>query len=328
MTFDERINKGKFKVLVVDDENSMRFLLTQMLEGEGYHVLEAEDGESAIEIFNKEKPDIILIDAMMPILDGMSTCRRIRQSDSGKSVPVLMVSGLDDDGIVDMAFEAGVSDFITKPFQFGILRQRVKRALRLKTTESLLEEQLLNERSITEAVEDGIIITDAKNRIISFNASAEFIFNYKSHEILGIEIASIIPELSGEMIKSDSGGSAECKSIKIKKETTGIKNGGEKFPIRIALNGLDSGNKLICIRDLTEKKRAQSTIKTAEFVFDNIKEFICVLDSTCAIQFTNPAFQTLFGRTQTQLTGSGLKTLIAGASSQTAFDNIDRKSVV
>jgi PAS domain S-box-containing protein len=321
MTFNDRINDNKFKVLVVDDEKSIRFLLAQMLESEGYLVLEAEDGESAIKIFNKEKPDMILIDAMMPILDGMSTCRRLRQSEAGKSVPVLMLTGLDDDSVVDMAFEAGVSDFITKPFQFSVLRQRVKRILRLKTAESLLEERLSNERSITEAVEDGIIITDMKNHIISFNSSAEFIFNYKSHEILGANISAIIPELADEIIKLDYNDNGEYKNIKIKKETAGIKNGGEKFPARVTLNGLDSGNKLISVHDLTERKQTQSAIKTADLVFNNIKEAICVLDSACAIQFANPAFRTLSDCAEAQLTDCPLKSIIAGAKSLTAFDN-------
>ena len=177
---NDNIINDKFKVLVVDDESSVRFLLTQMLEGEGYEVIEASDGESAIEIFKSEAPDMILIDAMMPILDGMSTCRMLRRLDTGKNVPVLMITGLDDDSVVDMAFESGVSDFITKPFQFSVLRQRVKRMLRLKTAESMLEEKLVNERSITELVNDGIIITDAGNQIISFNPSAEDIFNFKA----------------------------------------------------------------------------------------------------------------------------------------------------
>lgn len=321
MSYDDRLMNKKFKVLVVDDERSIRFLLTQMLESEGYLVMEAEDGESAIEIFNKEKPDMILIDAMMPILDGMSTCRRLRQSDNGKSVPVLMVTGLDDDSVVDMAFEAGVSDFITKPFQFSVLRQRVKRILQLKTAESLLEERLSNERSITEAVEDGIIITDMKNQIISFNPSAEFIFNYKSHEILGAKISNIIPELTDEIIKLDDKQNGENKNIKIKKETAGIKNGGEKFPVRITLNGLDSGNKLISVHDLTERKKTQSAIKTAELVFNNIKEAICVLDSNFAIQLTNPAFWTLNACDESEVTGRPLKSIITNAKSIATFES-------
>ncbi len=287
-----------FKVLVADDEKSVRFLLSQMLEKEGYEIVEAENGENTLDIFKSEKPDMILIDAMMPILDGLSTCRRLRSMPEGKSVPILMITGLDDDSIVDMAFEAGVSDFITKPFQFSVLRQRVKRMLRLKTAESMLEEKLSRERSITEAVEDGIIITDVNNYIISFNPAAELIFNIKATEILSKKINIIIPDLTDETIKtSDLNGGENGGNLKIKKEMTGIKNDGEKIPLNVSLNGMDSGNKLIDVRDLTERKQTQSAIKMAELVFNNIKDSLCVINADRIIQSANPAFYQLCGCT-------------------------------
>ncbi|HPG56788.1 MAG TPA: response regulator, partial [Candidatus Wallbacteria bacterium] len=319
---NDNIINDKFKVLVVDDESSVRFLLTQMLEGEGYEVIEASDGESAIEIFKSEAPDMILIDAMMPILDGMSTCRMLRRLDTGKNVPVLMITGLDDDSVVDMAFESGVSDFITKPFQFSVLRQRVKRMLRLKTAESMLEEKLVNERSITELVNDGIIITDAGNQIISFNPSAEDIFNFKAADIIGRKISEIIPELTDEAIKRDSEAAGENKNIKIKKETAGKKRDRTQIPIGLTLNGLDSGNKLISVHDLTEKKQTQSTIKMAEMVFENIREAICVIDSGCIVQFTNPAFCALSGYSEQQTIGQSIKLIMPDVRAQAAFDEI------
>lgn len=321
MNTNDGLKDDIFKVLVVDDEKGVRFLLTQMLESEGYRVFEAADGESAIEIFRKEKPDMILIDAMMPLLDGMSTCRIIRKLDGGQKIPVLMITGLDDDSVVDLAFESGVSDFITKPFQFSVLRQRVKRMLRLKAAESMIEENIVKERSITEFVEDGIIITDPMYRIISFNPSAESIFDYKPHDVMGKNITCIIPDLTDETIKTAAEKTDENKNIKIRKETAGVKNGGEKIPICLTLNGLDSGNKLISIRDLTEKKQTQSTIKMAEMVFENIKEAICVADSDCVVHFTNPAFNSLTGYKESHIDGSSLRLIISDPRSRFDFDN-------
>lgn len=313
-----------FKVLVVDDERSVRFLLTQMLESEGYTVIEAADGENAVEMFRREKPDMILIDAMMPLLDGMSTCRIIRKLDGGQKIPVLMITGLDDDGVADMAFESGVSDFITKPFQFSVLRQRVKRMLRLKAAESMIEEKLSKERSITELVDDGIIIIDPGNRVISFNPSAEEIFGCSAAEIMEGKLERLIPELTDEFIEKCSAEADERKNIKIKKETAGVRKGGECVPLSLTLNGLDSGNKLISVRDLTENKQAQSTIKMAEMIFENIKEAICVVDSQCLVQSANPAFYELTGYRAASIIGNPLRLIITDPRSREAFDGVVR----
>ena len=102
-----------YRLLVVDDEEKIRVLVRKYAEYEGYEVEEAADGMSAIELCRQEKFDLIILDVMMPELDGFSACREIRKF---SQVPVLMLSARGEEYDRIHGFELGVDDYVTKPF--------------------------------------------------------------------------------------------------------------------------------------------------------------------------------------------------------------------
>lgn len=116
-------------ILVVDDESRMRKLLRDFLSAKGYQILEAEDGEKAIEVFeeNKNKVKLILLDVMMPKLDGWSVLRKIRQD---SNVPVIMLTARGEEQDELFGFELGVDEYISKPFSPKILVARVEAILK------------------------------------------------------------------------------------------------------------------------------------------------------------------------------------------------------
>ena len=116
-------------ILVVDDESRMRKLLKDFLSVKGYHILEAEDGEKAIEVFeeNRNKIKLILLDVMMPKLDGWSVLRKIRQD---SNVPVIMLTARGEEQDELFGFELGVDEYISKPFSPKILVARVEAILK------------------------------------------------------------------------------------------------------------------------------------------------------------------------------------------------------
>lgn len=116
-------------VLIVDDDRLFRMQLNLFLTKEGYRVAEANDGEEALSEFMHLQPDLVLLDAQMPILDGFSCCTQIRRLADGDRVPILILTGLEDAASVNLAFEVGASDYITKPIQWAVLRQRVRRLI-------------------------------------------------------------------------------------------------------------------------------------------------------------------------------------------------------
>ena len=131
------------RILIVDDEGVTRMLIRRVLEGHGYRVLEAQDGQTAAQLCADEAPDLVLMDVRMPVMNGFDACSAIRRQALGRHTPVLMLTALDDVEAVRFAFEAGATDFITKPINWALLAQRVRYALRTSQTERALRESQL-----------------------------------------------------------------------------------------------------------------------------------------------------------------------------------------
>ena len=119
--------ENKKIILVVDDEKPIRDILVYNLQKEGYQAIEAEDGEKAIDIALEKKPDLILLDIMLPKVDGLTVCKRLRHS---LNVPILILSAKDDEIDKILGLELGADDYITKPFSVRELMARVKANLR------------------------------------------------------------------------------------------------------------------------------------------------------------------------------------------------------
>mgnify|MGYP001029416852 CR=1 FL=1 len=135
-------------VLVVDDDPMTRMLVVEALEPEGFSVHGAGSGMEGIEAFRRHKPDIILLDVSMPGMDGFECCRRIRKLPGGEHVPVVVLTGNDDDESITSAFEAGATDFVSKPMRWKLLGYRVRYLLR---SSAVLDELARSEGSLAFA---------------------------------------------------------------------------------------------------------------------------------------------------------------------------------
>jgi len=142
--------KNSKLILVIDDDRLMRIQLRRAMEQEGYQVTEAIDGEEGLAAYTCLKPDIVLVDGMMPVMDGFTCCKLIRSLPGGNSTPILMITALEDEESVDQAFEAGAIDYITKPIHWAVLRQRVRRLLEASRASEELRQQSERERLINK----------------------------------------------------------------------------------------------------------------------------------------------------------------------------------
>src|SRR3982751_937348 len=118
-------------ILLVDDEDSVQKLLAYPLEREGFRVLQARDGEEALARFQSEQVDLVVLDLMLPKLDGLEVCKRLRAE---STVPIIMLTARDDELDKVLGLELGADDYITKPFSIREFRSRVRALLRRAST--------------------------------------------------------------------------------------------------------------------------------------------------------------------------------------------------
>ena len=130
---------GQPQVLLVDDDEVNLLLTSVALRERGFDVTELSSGEQALQLLSKWLPDAVVLDAMMPGLDGFETCRRLRGLPGFESLPVLMLTGLDDDPSISRAYEAGATDFFVKSTQWSLLAGRLRHLLRSSRTRIELE---------------------------------------------------------------------------------------------------------------------------------------------------------------------------------------------
>jgi DNA-binding response OmpR family regulator len=129
-------------ILLVDDEDAVQKLLAYPLERDGFRVVQARDGEEALERFAQERVDLVVLDLMLPKLDGLEVCKRLRAE---SSVPIIMLTARDDELDKVLGLELGADDYITKPFSIREFRSRVRALLRRAATaaESQQEEETI-----------------------------------------------------------------------------------------------------------------------------------------------------------------------------------------
>src|SRR5688500_14596968 len=138
-------------VLIVDDDPTAREALVAILEGEKYELRQAKDGIQALQILKQLQPDLILLDVMMPAMDGFEVCRRIRATPQLAEVPILILTALDDRDSLLKGIESGADDFLSKPVDRRELTARVRTITRLNRYRTLME-QRENIRHMAERV--------------------------------------------------------------------------------------------------------------------------------------------------------------------------------
>jgi len=114
------------KVLVVEDIEFYRTVLHKVLAKKGLEIIEAEDGGVAVELFQQHEPDVVLMDVMLPTVDGFEATQKIRQLDNGAQVPIIFMTALFQEADIEEAYAVGASDYITKPLDMDILFEKLK----------------------------------------------------------------------------------------------------------------------------------------------------------------------------------------------------------
>ena len=160
-------------ILLVDDEDSVQKLLTYPLERDGFRVVQARDGEQALRLFGDERIDLVVLDLMLPKVDGLEVCKRLR---AGSDVPIIMLTARGEELDKVLGLELGADDYITKPFSIREFRSRVRALLRRA---ALPRERQLEE----QAIEAGELKIDPARRTVEL-AGQPVALTYVEFELL------------------------------------------------------------------------------------------------------------------------------------------------
>ena len=128
--FEKKTNTGK--ILIVDDEPGMVMVVSKFLKHNGYEVITAQDGLECISKSESELPDLILLDNVMPNMDGQTALVKLRASNKTKDIPVIMVTALSDEKNIASAQKGGAVEYVVKPFDYTVLLEKIAKALKSK----------------------------------------------------------------------------------------------------------------------------------------------------------------------------------------------------
>lgn len=191
------------RILVVDDAPLIRGMLVTILKKNGYRVDTANNGQEAVQHVTRKQPDLILMDADMPVLDGIAACAQIRALPDIISLPIIMVTSFVEREWVDRAYAAGATDYITKPVNWDVLRNRIHYILQAKRA----EEALLDEKEKAEvtlaSIGDGVITTDANGQVEYLNPVASNLTGWSTDAAKGLalnEMLDLYSETDGSKI--------------------------------------------------------------------------------------------------------------------------------
>lgn len=253
-------------LLLVDDTPSALEALEGVLIGQGFRLVLAENGPDALSKASEIKPDLILLDVMMPGMDGFEVCRRLRESEELAEIPIIMVTALDDRDSRIKGVEAGADDFITKPFDRVELRARVRTITRLNRYRKLLGERMKVDQ-IVRLSPDGILVIDEDGTIHLVNPAV--------CELLGVEENALLTRPLWDFVQADQlpdyrrflGEVVAKKTRSVQKEGVFIRTDGTQFPVEVAAGFCVWDDRASCeliIRDVTQRKRLEAELQRTQ----------------------------------------------------------------
>ena len=237
-------------ILIVDDTPGNLRLLANMLANRGYKVRPAPSGAHALATTRKELPDLILLDVLMPEIDGYEVCRTLKADEQTRDIPVIFLSALDELHDKMKGFEAGGVDYITKPFHEEEVMLRVETHLKICFLQQKLRIEAARFKTLAEAAFEGILI-HADGNIIDVNPSAARLFRCHESDLTGAALMSLMPDPTHQLILS--GQAAPFEGDVIGKNNTLI-------PVEICTKNLQLKDQQVCvtaIRDLTRQKQME-----------------------------------------------------------------------
>jgi two-component system, HptB-dependent secretion and biofilm response regulator len=275
------MHNNKMKVLAVDDNRTNLHILQVFLKKLGHDVILAENGVDAIRQFTAEAPDVILLDIMMPIMDGFEAARRIKAMNQDRWTPIIFLSALNRDENLVEGLDAGADDYLTKPINFVVLEAKLRSIQRSLALQQASTDALDRIKAISDNVLDAIVTINEQGIIISVNLASERIFGWPSSEMVGHSVTMLMPEPArsqhDDYVRRYLAGDGTGKVVGSNREVVAQHRKGHSFPVTIGVTEttLDNQRTFIgVIRDISQQKAADEKLR------DNARQLQAYYDQT------------------------------------------------
>ncbi|MBF0561189.1 MAG: EAL domain-containing protein [Alphaproteobacteria bacterium] len=333
-------------ILIVDDTPENLVFLAAVLRKAGYQVRSVLNGRLALQTAASNPPDLVLLDVLMPEMDGYELCRRLKADPKLKRIPVIFISAATDSEVKVKAFTSGGVDFIVKPFESEEVLARVRTHLALSAVERELERRLrertqdlekANEQTVKErtllrtlidAIPDLVFFKDPQSVYLGCNRALEAYFGHPEAEIVGHSDSDFIDAETAAAFRAEdvrllaSGGRRT-------QEVTLVYPDGRRAVVETIKtlipgpDGVPAG--LVGVsRDITQRKSAEVTLRLAASVFEHANEGIIITDGTGTIIDVNRAFSTLTGYTHEEVVGRKPSLLKSGHQERAFYEEMWR----
>ncbi|OQY55783.1 MAG: hypothetical protein DRR08_13430 [Candidatus Parabeggiatoa sp. nov. 2] len=314
-------------VLIVDDDMFMRGMLKNLLERQGYRVVVAAEGAKAVEEFQRSRPDLVLMDAVMPVMDGFMACAELKKLKLGADVPVIMITSLDDEASVDKAFEVGAVEYITKPIHWAVLRHRVEVILQARRTGAALRQSEARFRGIFEQAAMGIAIVGMDGQLIHSNPATQKMLGLSEENLRGKLFHQFFQPCDTTVEKEFHQQLLNGFRRHYQMEKYFFRQNTPRLWARLTTSLVRDTNgapqfSIQMIEDITERKRAEASLRLAAKVFETTSDSVIITDAQGNIVDVNQAFLLTTGYSYKEVLDKNPRFLQSGHHDKAFFEQM------
>ncbi|MGD0252202.1 MAG: PAS domain S-box protein, partial [Verrucomicrobiota bacterium] len=297
------------RILVVDDDPAVLEVFSKILRREGYEVWGASNGQHCLQVTRERRPDLVLLDVMLPDLNGIDICRQIKADAALLDIFVILVSGKATSAAdkVDGA-ETGADDYIVKPVNPDEFLARIRTIVRLHDTAAALRASEQHYRRLVEILPDAVGMIDLQSRLTTANRQAVEMLGYAGPgELLGKSAFDLMPPEEHERAKADITVTLETGVMR-NAEYTMLRKNGSRFPVELSaavstdVDGQSRGI-VIVVRDITPRQQAEARIRELLHILDQAHDAIIIRDPEEHIQYFNQGAERILGWTAAEAHG-------------------------
>ena len=299
----------KTSILIVDDEPTILDVYSAVLRKEGYEVWQATTGQECLQVVRERRPDLVLLDVMLPDFNGMEVCRQIKADAALADVFVVLASGTATSAArkVD-GLDVGADDYLTKPLAMAEFLARIRTIVRLRNTTAALRASEQQHRQLVEILPEAVGLIDLQGRFLALNPHGAEMFGYaNSGEWTERSVFDLARTEDHERFRAELTATLQSGALR-NAEYVLRRNRGGLFHVEVSAamaadaDGQPSGIVLVA-RDTTERKRAEKQIRILADAMQSTQELICIMDEENRITFANRAFLQAYGYTAEEIMG-------------------------